>query len=110
MAPVKKPKAQLQRTFLREWREYNNLTLEAAASRLNMSHAQLSKIERALEPYSQQLLQAASDAYGCAVHELIIRNPKDKNAVWSIQDQLLKAPEPVQKRIVAAVDALLKAG
>ena len=33
MAPVPKPKRQLRRTFLREWREFRNLTQEQAAER-----------------------------------------------------------------------------
>lgn len=90
MAPVKKPKKDLQRTFLKEWRKANNLTQEAAASRLEVSRALLSKIENAKSPYTQQFMENAAAAYGCEVVDLIIRNPLVKDALWSIEDQLKK--------------------
>lgn len=111
MAPVKKPKQQLQRTYLKEWREYNNLNQESAASRLNISRTLLSKIENAKSPYTQQFMENAAIAYGCEVADLIIRNPEIKDAVWSIQDQLLKAPESVRREIIDFVNfKLLKTG
>lgn len=110
MAPVKKPKQQLQRTFLKEWREFNNLSQEAAASRLNISRALLSKIENAKSPYSQAFMENAAVAYGCEVPDLIIRNPTVKDAVWSIQDQLLKATPEQRNQIFAVVETLLKTG
>ena len=100
MAPIKKPQQQLQRTYLREWREFNNLSQEAAASRLNISRTLLSKIERAKSPYTQQFMENAAVAYGCNVPDLIVRNPLVKDSVWSIQDQLLKADPATQKQII----------
>lgn len=110
MAPIKKPKQQLQRTFLKEWREFHNLSQEAAASRLNISRTLLSKIENAKSPYSQQLLENAAVAYGCEVPDLIIRNPNSKDSVWSIQEQLLKAPPEQRRQIFTVVEAMLKTG
>lgn len=110
MAPIKKPKQQLQRTFLKEWREFHNLSQEAAASRLNVSRSLLSKIEGAKSPYSQQFMENAAEAYGCEVPDLIIRNPLDKDAVWSIQDQLAKASPEKRREIFAVVETMLKTG
>lgn len=104
MAPVKKPKHQLQRTFLREWREFNNLSQEAAASRLNVSRTLLSKIENAKSPYTQSFLENAAVAYGCEVPDLIIRNPLLQDAIWSIQDQLKKADPQIQREIIDFVN------
>jgi transcriptional regulator with XRE-family HTH domain len=110
MAPIKKPKHQLQRTFLKEWREYRNLSQEAAASRMNISRTLLSKIENAKSPYTQQFLENAAEAYSCEVPDLIIRNPLDRDAVWSIQDQLKKASPEQRRQIFAVVETLLKTG
>lgn len=110
MAPIKKPKQQLQRTFLKEWREYHNLSQEAAASRLNISRTLLSKIENAKSPYTQQFMENAAVAYGCEVADLIMRNPLDRDAVWSLQDQLKKATPERREQIIAVVETLLKTG
>ncbi len=108
MAPVKKPKHQLQRTFLREWREYRNLSQEAAASRLHISRTLLSKIENAKSPYTQQFMENAAQAYGCDVPDLIMRNPLNRDALWSIQDQLKTAPPEIQKEIFDFANFLLQ--
>jgi transcriptional regulator with XRE-family HTH domain len=110
MAPVKKTKQQLQQTFLREWREYKNLSQEAAASRLNVSRTLLSKIENAKSPYTQRFLENAAAAYGCEVADLIVRNPLEKDSVWSIQDQLMKVPPERRRQIFAVVETMLKTG
>jgi transcriptional regulator with XRE-family HTH domain len=110
MAPIKKPKHQLQRTFLKEWRESLNLTQEAAASRLNVSRTLLSKIESGKSPYTQRFMETAADAYGCAVPDLIVRNPLVKDAVWSIEEQLKKAPPERLNQIIAVVETMLKTG
>lgn len=110
MAPIKKPKQQLQRTYLKEWREFHNLSQEAAASRLNISRTLLSKIENAKSPYTQQFMENAAAAYGCEVPDLIIRNPLDKDSVWSIQEQLLKATPEQRRQIFAVVETMLKTG
>ncbi|MBW3095666.1 helix-turn-helix domain-containing protein [Pseudohoeflea coraliihabitans] len=99
MPPVRKPKRQLRRTFLREWREHLNITQEQAAESLNISRSLLSKIENAQSPYSQGLIEAASDYYGVSVASLLMRNPLIPDAVWSIHDNLEKASEPVQREI-----------
>lgn len=110
MAPVKKKPHRLGKTHLREWRTYRNLSQEAAASRLEVSRTLLSKVENAKSPYTQQLLEKAALAYGVEVVDLLIRNPLDTNAVWSIQDQLLKATPDVQRQAVAVVETILRTG
>lgn len=83
------------RTFLKEWRDHAGLTQERAASRIGeatgegLSHSQLSRIERGEQPYSQAILEAAADAYGTDPASLLMRNPKDPDAIWSIWDQAL---------------------
>ena len=108
MAPIKKQKQPLQRTFLREWREHRNLTQEAAASRLDVSRTLLSKIENAKSPYTQSFMEKAAEAYGCDVADLIVRNPLNMDALWSIQDQLKKADPDLQKQIIDYATFLLR--
>ena len=98
-----KPGRPYTRTFLREWREYRNLTLERAADRIGevtgegLSHGQLSRIERGEQPYSQAILEAAADAYGTDPASLLMRNPIDPEGIWSVWDQ---AKTGEQRRII----------
>ena len=44
------------RTFLKEWREYRNLTPKAA-ERIGVEQPTLSRLERGISPYSQDFLK-----------------------------------------------------
>lgn len=108
MARVAKPRPELGRTFLKEWREHRGLTQEQAAERLAISRTLLSKIENAKSPYSQGFLEAAAMAYRCEPADLIMRNPLNPDAVWSITDNLRKASPEKVREAAAIVEALLK--
>lgn len=107
MAPVPKPKRQLGRTFLRQWREYRMLTQEQAAERLNVSRTLLSKIENAKSPYTQGFMEAAAEAYRCEVADLIMRDPN--SPVWSIYDTLKALPREQQAHVEEIVKTFRRA-
>lgn len=96
-----------RKTFLREWREYRGRTLEEAAEAIGMTHASLSRIERALQPYSQEMLEALAEYYAADVASLLIRNPLDPEGIWSIWDQAKPAE---REQIVNVARALVKTG
>ena len=73
--------------FLREWREHREYTLEEAGEAVGISHAQLGRIERRLQKYNQELLEKLADLYQTDAASLIIRNPKEADAIWSIWDR-----------------------
>ena len=61
---------------------------------VGMTHASLSRIERGLQPYGQALLEALAEALSADVASLLIRDPEDPEAPWTIWDQL----KPATKR------------
>jgi transcriptional regulator with XRE-family HTH domain len=105
------PKPQRRRTFLREWREHRELTQEQAAERLDLTQGQLSRIENGQSPYNQDFLEAAAYAYQCDVADLLMRNPLNADAMWSIVDQLRKATPEERDAVKRVTEALIqKAG
>jgi transcriptional regulator with XRE-family HTH domain len=82
-----KHKAPRRRTFLREWRAHRGKTLVQVAEEIGMTHGQLSRIERGDQPYNQFLLETLAEIYACEPVDLMIRNPLDSAAIWSIWDQ-----------------------
>lgn len=108
MPPRARPKPQRRRTFLREWREYRHLTQEQAAERLDIEQPTLSRIERGISPYSQDFLERAAFAYMCEPADLLMRNPLDDDAVWSVADNLRQATPAEREQVKAVVAALLK--
>jgi transcriptional regulator with XRE-family HTH domain len=92
-------------TFIRQWRESRSMTLEVLAERVGeriggMTHASLSRIERGLQPYSQPVLEAlAEELTGGDVASLLMRDPGDPNAIWSIWDQA----KPGERRMIVDI-------
>jgi transcriptional regulator with XRE-family HTH domain len=67
-------------TYIRAWREAKDYTLEQMVGRLAelnvpITAASLSRIERSIQPYSQDLLEAIADALGVTVAQLIEHDP-----------------------------------
>ena len=80
-------RSRFRRTFIREWRNDRGLTLEHLADRLGTTHATLSRIERGMQPYSQDILERLADALRTDPASLLMRNPSSPDAIWSIWDQ-----------------------
>jgi len=99
------PKFHRRPTFIRQWRKSKNLTLETVAGRLGVSHATLSRIETGKQDYNQTLLELLAEEFGTDPVSLLIRNPMDPDAIWSVWDQA----KPGQRRqIVEIARTLLK--
>jgi len=63
------------------------MTLERAGEAVELSHAQLGRIERGLQPYNQGLLEALAVLYKTTPASLIMRDPTKEDAIWSLWDQ-----------------------
>ena len=95
------------RTFIREWRQSRGLTLQQVANRIGITHASLSRIERGLQPYSQPLLEAIADVLQTEPASLLVRDPADREGIWSIWDQ---AKPGERRQIVEIAKTLIKTG
>jgi transcriptional regulator with XRE-family HTH domain len=109
MAPVKKNRPKLRRTFLRQWREFRGLNQEQAGERLDMDRSNLSRVERGEVPYSQGLLEAAAEAYDCEPWDLLNVNPLKEGDVVDLTVMLKSAPTELRAEIIGfAKGRLLK--
>ena len=92
-------------TFMRQWRQHSGKTLVQVAEHLHMTHGNLSKIERGIVPYNQDLLESLADLYGCDPVDILIRDPSEPTNIWSIWDQ---AKPGERRQIEAVAEALVK--
>lgn len=104
--PIPK-KRQFRRTYIREWRQYRNLTLEQLADRLEMTASHLSMLERGQRGYTQETLEAIAEALMTDTASLLMRNPEDENAIWSVWDH---AKPGEKKMIVDIAKTIVKTG
>lgn len=77
-------KRQFRRTFLRQWREHRDLTLEQLADRIETTPSHLSMLERGMRGYTQNTLEAIAEALRTDAASLLMRDPSKDDAIWSV--------------------------
>jgi len=93
-------------TYIRQWRQSKHMSLDQLADRVPMDKGNLSKIERGLLPYNQELLEKLADALSTDPASLIIRDPLMPGAIWSIWE---KASPGEKRQIESVAQALMSA-
>lgn len=99
---LQKPR-QRRRTFFRQWREFRGLTQEQLAGRLETSVASISRIESGTQPYTQDVLEALAEALMTDPASLIMRNPDEPEAMWSIWDQAKEGERALIEQLARSV-------
>src|SRR5437773_12355845 len=98
-------KRRFKRTFIREWRKHRGLTLEKVADRLDMTPGHISMLERGQRGYTQETLEAVAAALQTDVASLLMRDPTDPEAIWTVWDQA----KPAQRRqLLVIAQALVR--
>lgn len=108
MAPVKKQLGPLGHHFLKEWREFNQLDQDSAATRLDISRTLLSKIEGQKSPYSQRILEAAAEVYECTPAQLLCHNPLDPSSFAPLLEAAEKLEGPHREQVRDILVAALR--
>src|SRR5689334_14704681 len=98
---------QRRRTFFKEWRIHRGLTQERVAERLDTSVASVSRVESGRQPYTQDYLEALASALQTDPASLLMRDPTDPEAMWSIWEN---AKQGQRKKIVAMARSIVKTG
>lgn len=90
-------------TYIHAWRNHRGYSLDQLADRIPMDKGNLSKIERGLLPYNQELLERLADALMTDPASLLMRNPTEPGAIWSLWDQALPGEKEQIERVVTAM-------
>jgi transcriptional regulator with XRE-family HTH domain len=83
-SPPIPPRTRFRPTFIAQWREHRHLTQEQLADRLEMTQSHLSMLENGKRGYTQETLERIADALQTDAASLIMRNPAESDAIWSI--------------------------
>jgi len=92
------------RHFIREWRRHRGLGQEQLAARVDMTTSSISQIETYKQGWTDETLAAIAEALQCSPGDLLIRNPLEEEAPWSIWDRLTAEKRRTFMRIIKAVD------
>lgn len=92
MAGRFKSKLPRRRHFIRQWREYQGMTLEELGSKVGMSAANLSRLEAHRQDYSQGLLETLAEVLRCDLVDLLMVDPNDATGPsWREIDAIIRA-------------------
>ena len=91
--------------FIREWREHRGLSQERLASRIDITKGALSNIETGKSGYTEPMLKALAYALRCEPVDLIIRNPMQEDAIWSIWDRI---PKTKRQQAISILETFAK--
>jgi len=97
-----------QPTQIRNWRKKRGLSLEVLAERIGMTHASLSRVERGFQAYKQPMLELLADELRCSPADLLMRNPLDPKAPWSLLDSLAKLKPEQMRQTERFIKAILE--
>lgn len=100
-----------RRTYFKQWRTKAGLTQKQVVDRLAMhedpnmpaTDASLSRIESGKQMYTQRILEALADIYGCEPDEIIGRDPTKEGKVI---DMVRHLDERRQAQIAAFIQGL----
>jgi transcriptional regulator with XRE-family HTH domain len=104
------PKPTHPRFFFREWRKFRGRNQEELAEIVGVTTSTISQLETGKQGFTDSTLVALADALFCSPGDLLMRNPLDQDAPWSIWDNVKKAPADKRAAIVAVVETMLKTG
>lgn len=94
-----------QRHFIKEWRKFRGLTQERLGERVGVERSYVNKIENGKRRYDQPFLEAAAKALQCEPADLIMRDPSQPGAIWSIWDQI---PATEREQAAKVLQAFIK--
>jgi len=94
----------LSRTFIRAWREHAGLSLEELAGAIGMNKGNLSKVERSLLPYHQEMLEKIADRLECSASDLLMNDPNKPGEFLQAWD---RANEAQRAQIRAVAEAIV---
>jgi transcriptional regulator with XRE-family HTH domain len=100
-----KSKHRRRRHYFKEWRLRRGFTQEQVAERIGTTKTRVSMKETGKEPYDQPYLEALAVALATDPASLIMRNPEDGDAIWSIWERAKPGERETIERLATAIIA-----
>jgi transcriptional regulator with XRE-family HTH domain len=88
-----------RRIFLKQWRQYRDLTQEQLAERVGWSVGNVSQLERGQQGYSDEGLAALAEALNATPARSSTVDPTNDDAIWSLWERA----EPGERQMIVEV-------
>lgn len=77
---------------------------------MGVTASTISQLENNKQGWTDSTLEGLAMALSCKPADLLIRNPLDMDAPWSLWDQVKSAPLDRRSQIIAVIETMLKTG
>ena len=94
-----------RRHFIADWRRHRGLSQAALGAALGISKASISRIERSVQPYTQDLLEAVAEILQVAPAALLTHRPEETTPLLSVWERI---PKPRRRQALAVLEALAR--
>ena len=84
------------------------MTQARLGERIGKSKSNISEFENGVTRYNQDLLEALADVLMCEPADLIMRDPTQPDAIWSIWERIPETKRDDARRILETLAAPLK--
>ncbi len=81
------------RHYVKQWREYRQLTQSQVAERVDKSRGLIAQIEGDITDLTEDMIYALAEAFHCQPWDILRVNPLKEGVVVDITDELKKHPE-----------------
>jgi transcriptional regulator with XRE-family HTH domain len=107
--PHPKPRT-LAKTYIRAWREFRGKTQDQCGQAVGISESQFNRIENGKSPYNQVFLELAAEYLETDVASLLMRDPTQPAALWSLWDHASVGERKDIERLVRVIVQEKKTG
>lgn len=90
-------------TYIRHWREHRGYSQEKLGGMIGTSGAMISRIENGNTPYTQDTLEALAEALSTDPASLLMRDPSNPEAMWSIWDQAQEGQRKIIEEVARTI-------
>jgi len=87
-------KAEKPRFFFKEWRKFRGKTQEELGDMIGMTPSSISQLETGKQGFTDSTLTAIAEALNCEPGDLLMRNPLDTEAPWTIWENIKPERRP----------------
>jgi len=95
------------RHYIKAWRKHRRLTQEQLAERAGVSTGNISHLENGNQNYTQPMLEAIAEALQCEPADLLMRDPTQPEAIWTIWEKL---DQPAKNQAIQILETFRKTG
>lgn len=95
-------------TFLKQWRDYRDLTQEKLAERVGVSTSAISQWESGQLGFRAASLAKLAEVLDCTLPELLAYDPTREESFWPLFQKAEKLDGPVRKHIWQIMKAALE--